>query len=128
MRARPTGTRPSRTCSSRLFRPSGRACPGRTSRRRRQRAREEDMNVPRILAAAAVAAFTAAGLGQAAGLAPASPASDWSVDRLDTYMITPVTGPTSRNRTDLRWYVYGTDLGHMFEHEGRLYMAFGDSF
>jgi hypothetical protein len=86
------------------------------------------MNVPRILAAAAVAAFTAAGLGQAAGLAPASPASDWSVDRLDTYMITPVTGPTSRNRTDLRWYVYGTDLGHMFEHEGRLYMAFGDSF
>jgi hypothetical protein len=51
-----------------------------------------------------------------------------SVDKADTYEIARLTGPGSINRTDLRWYVYGTDLGHTFEHRGQLYMAFGDSF
>ena len=39
-----------------------------------------------------------------------------------------VTGPSSANRTDARWDVWGTDLGHMFEHNGREYMAFGDTY
>ncbi len=32
------------------------------------------------------------------------------------------------NRTDERWNVHGTDLGHLFEHEGKLVMVFGDTF
>jgi hypothetical protein len=51
-----------------------------------------------------------------------------AVDRADTYEIAQLTGPESINRTDLRWNVFGTDLGSMFEHRGRMYMAFGDTF
>jgi hypothetical protein len=51
-----------------------------------------------------------------------------AVDREDTYEITQLTGPESINRTDLHWNVFGTDLGSMFEHRGRTYMAFGDTF
>ncbi len=39
-----------------------------------------------------------------------------------------VAGAGSRNATDYRWNVYGTDLGHLFEHQGDLYMVFGDTF
>jgi hypothetical protein len=46
----------------------------------------------------------------------------------DTYEVATLTGPGSINRTDERWYVYGTDLGSMFMHRGRLQMLFGDSF
>ena len=46
----------------------------------------------------------------------------------DTYEVARLTGPGSINATDSRWYVHGTDLGHMFEHRGRTYMVFGDTF
>lgn len=90
----------------------------------------------KLLYAAAMvvsAAAIAATLGRAAAVSETAPqqataSSDFTVDRLDTYMVAPLTGPESRSRTDRRWYVYGTDLGHMFEHEGQLYLAFGDSF
>ncbi|MDQ3856753.1 MAG: DUF4185 domain-containing protein [Chloroflexota bacterium] len=39
-----------------------------------------------------------------------------------------LTGPGSTNRTDRRWGVYGADLGHMFEHKGRVYIVFGDTY
>jgi hypothetical protein len=68
--------------------------------------------------AAATVALVLAGAGGAQG----------AVDRADTYEIAQLTGPESFNRTDLRWNVFGTDLGSMFEHRGRMYMAFGDTF
>lgn len=52
----------------------------------------------------------------------------YEVARDDTFQITRLTGPGSINRTDVKWNVYGTDLGHMFEHRGELYMLFGDTF
>jgi hypothetical protein len=50
------------------------------------------------------------------------------VDRADTYEVARLTGPSSLNDTGERWNVYGTDLGHMFRHQGRLVMTFGDTF
>lgn len=61
-------------------------------------------------------------------LAGAAGSAQGAVDRADTYEIAQITGPESFNRTDLRWNVFGTDLGSMFEHRGRMYMAFGDTF
>ncbi|MFN2555486.1 MAG: DUF4185 domain-containing protein [Nitriliruptorales bacterium] len=43
-------------------------------------------------------------------------------------VVAQLTGPGSINRTDERWNVHGTDLGHLFEHEGQLVMVFGDTF
>lgn len=42
-------------------------------------------------------------------------------------LVGQVTGAASPNRTD-RWDVHGTDLGHTFEHQGRLWMVLGDTF
>lgn len=39
-----------------------------------------------------------------------------------------LTGENSINQTDSRWNVAGTDLGHMFDMDGTLYMVFGDTF
>lgn len=39
-----------------------------------------------------------------------------------------LTGPASPVRTDRRWAVFGTDLGHPFRHDGRLGLLFGDTF
>lgn len=39
-----------------------------------------------------------------------------------------VTGPESPNRTDELYNVDGTDLGSMFELDGTVYIAFGDTF
>lgn len=39
-----------------------------------------------------------------------------------------VTGPGSPGRTDARWDVGGTDLGHPFVLDGRLGLVFGDTF
>lgn len=39
-----------------------------------------------------------------------------------------LTGENSINKTDSRWNVAGTDLGHMFDLDGTLYMVFGDTF
>jgi hypothetical protein len=68
---------------------------------------------------ATVAATTSTGVAQTGGL---------TVDRSDTYEITRLTGPTSINRTDAKWYVYGTDLGHIVAHKGGFFMLFGDTF
>jgi D-arabinan endo alpha-(1,5)-arabinofuranosidase len=42
--------------------------------------------------------------------------------------VAQLTGPGSVSATDRRWDLYGADLGHMFWHEGSLYMVFGDSY
>lgn len=48
--------------------------------------------------------------------------------RIDaTASVERLTGEPSPNRTD-RWAVHGTDLGHMYRHDGRLRMVFGDTF
>lgn len=39
-----------------------------------------------------------------------------------------LTGAASPNDTASHWNVYGTDLGHMFRHDGALYMVFGDTY
>lgn len=52
----------------------------------------------------------------------------WRVSPEDTYEVARLTGPGSVNRTDTRWGVRGTDLGHMFTHRGRVYFVFGDTF
>src|SRR5688572_21484005 len=39
-----------------------------------------------------------------------------------------LTGQDSINETHTRWGVDGTDLGHTFDHQGLLYMVFGDTF
>jgi Domain of unknown function (DUF4185) len=70
---------------------------------------------------AVAAATLALALGGAGG-------AQGAVDRSDTYEITQLTGPESINDTGARWNVFGTDLGSMFEHRGRTYMAFGDTF
>lgn len=48
---------------------------------------------------------------------------------LDTHLVAQETGSGSDaiNDTATRWNVWGTDLGHMFEHRGRIYMVFGDT-
>ncbi|MDQ3327321.1 MAG: DUF4185 domain-containing protein [Chloroflexota bacterium] len=47
---------------------------------------------------------------------------------LGAHVIAQLTGPGSLNRTDTQWNLYGTDLGHMFEHGDRTYFVFGDSY
>jgi len=43
-------------------------------------------------------------------------------------MVAQLTGAASINDTEAKYGVTGTDLGHTFEHEGTLYMVFGDTF
>ena len=43
-------------------------------------------------------------------------------------MVAQLTGATSINDSEATYGVAGTDLGHTFEHEGNLYMVFGDTF
>jgi hypothetical protein len=46
----------------------------------------------------------------------------------DAEFVAWVTGPESINQTDTNYGVYGTDLGSMFDLNGTLYIAFGDTF
>lgn len=46
----------------------------------------------------------------------------------DVEFVEWVTGPESPNETDTRYNVYGTDLGSMFELDGTVFVAFGDTF
>jgi len=55
-------------------------------------------------------------------------AAGWTVNAADTYRVAQDTGPESHNNTHDRWNVYGTDLGHMFLHDDRMFMVFGDTF
>lgn len=45
-----------------------------------------------------------------------------------TQEMAQLTGPGSANRTDDRWNVFGTDLGHPVVHQDRLGLVFGDTF
>jgi Domain of unknown function (DUF4185) len=42
-------------------------------------------------------------------------------------MVVRLTGPEAINDT-LKYRIYGTDLGHVFDYNGRLYYVFGDTF
>lgn len=46
---------------------------------------------------------------------------------MDVEDVAQLTGPGSINATDVRWNVYGTDLGHPVVHRGNLYLVFGDT-
>lgn len=88
--------------------------------------------------AAGVAAFVILGRSRAVplGILRADPpAADRAVqlpplwDRLGSLSVTQqLTGPGSPNRTFERWNVGATDLGFTFQHEGDLYMVFGDTY
>lgn len=45
-----------------------------------------------------------------------------------TRVVAVLTGADSINDTAARYGVNGTDLGHTFEHDGAIYMVFGDTF
>ncbi|GAM44489.1 DUF4185 domain-containing protein [Nocardia seriolae] len=63
-------------------------------------------------------------------LAPAPAAAPVAPAELDSLtLVNQVTGHGSRNRTDMRWSVDGTDLGIMWEaRPGKIAIAFGDTF
>ena len=65
---------------------------------------------------------------QAGGVSPTSQPMPITNGRATTYRLTREDGPGSINRTDLRWNVYGADLGHTLLHRNTLYMVFGDTF
>ncbi len=67
-------------------------------------------------------------LGLALPAAPGARASTGETGGLPTEVVAKLTGPNSLNRTDLKWNVYGTDLGHMFLHGDELRFTFGDTF
>jgi hypothetical protein len=46
----------------------------------------------------------------------------------DVVQVAQLTGEESSNQTLTRYGVAGTDLGHTFDMDGRLYMVFGDTF
>ncbi len=53
----------------------------------------------------------------------------FSVTPSNTYQVAQENGPGSVNQTDVRWDVYGADLGHMFvAPNGQVAMTFGDTF
>jgi hypothetical protein len=81
----------------------------------------------RIFAVCTGLALVAAGVSGSATASNADETPD-RVDHDNTFEIARLTGPDSINNTHERWNVYGTDLGSMFEHRGRIYMAFGDTF
>ncbi|MGH2535250.1 MAG: DUF4185 domain-containing protein [Thermomicrobiales bacterium] len=47
---------------------------------------------------------------------------------LDVEVVATLTGPDGINETHTKYGVDGTDLGHTFEHDGAIYMVFGDTF
>lgn len=52
-----------------------------------------------------------------------------ALDRIEAVeFVAWLTGPESVNQTDENYNVYGTDLGSMFDLNGTLYIAFGDTF
>ncbi len=55
-------------------------------------------------------------------------AQETPVSVTDVESVGWVTGPESVNRTDELYDVDGTDLGSMFEMDGTVYIAFGDTF
>lgn len=59
---------------------------------------------------------------------PVAEESDVALERIVQVTRTmQLTGPQSPNQTD-EYTVWGTDLGSMFEHDGRIFIVFGDTF
>jgi hypothetical protein len=87
---------------------------------------------PRLTGAARASRYSVVGLLVLTLLSPlavTAPAGGDGAPRwLGAELVSTITGPDSTNRTDERWGVYGTDLGHMFEHRGRVYLVFGDTY
>jgi hypothetical protein len=46
----------------------------------------------------------------------------------DVEFVAWITGPESANQTDVNYDIDGTDLGSMFDLNGTVYIAFGDTF
>jgi hypothetical protein len=46
----------------------------------------------------------------------------------NVHIIAPVTGEYSINKTKTNYDVGGTDLGTMWSHDGKIYLAYGDTF
>ncbi len=80
-------------------------------------------------AALAIALITAM-LASPAGAVTTPPAGSPSfvVNHQDTYKVAQEDGPGSINQTDIRWDVYGADLGSMFTYHNQIRMVFGDTF
>jgi hypothetical protein len=76
-----------------------------------------------LVTGAATAAIAPAGLGLGG-----SPAAAATAGQLGAAQIARLDGAGSINQTDIRWGVYGADLGHTFLHKGRIWMVFGDTF
>jgi hypothetical protein len=73
-------------------------------------------------------ALAAGVIGLAASFAPARATQTVLGGVTGLQRVARLTGENSINRTDSRWNVAGTDLGHMFDMDGALYMVFGDTF
>lgn len=60
--------------------------------------------------------------------APTDALPDTGLRVLETALVGQLTGAGGFNDTASQWDIHGADLGHMFWHEDRLYMVFGDTF
>lgn len=89
-----------------------------------------------VMPACGVAALSGAQAEQAgtpslvatASASPAASPAEGASGVAPINMIAQLTGAASINDTDAKYGVAGTDLGHTFAHEGKLYMVFGDTF
>jgi hypothetical protein len=62
------------------------------------------------------------------GSVPVADEVDLALDSVrNVTQVMQLTGADSPNQTD-RYVVHGTDLGSMLEHDGRIYIVFGDTF
>jgi hypothetical protein len=68
---------------------------------------------------------TALGLGLGVGRATAQPAAGGELGVTEIGRLT--AGRGAINQTDVKWGVFGTDLGHTFLYRGRMAMVFGDT-
>ncbi|MBX3068538.1 MAG: DUF4185 domain-containing protein [Cryobacterium sp.] len=82
----------------------------------------------RIAAVSLVSVTALALTGCAVGTRLFSPHGEFVLDGVTgVRQIGAVTGPDSPGRTD-KWAVDGTDLGSMFEYDGKVWFVFGDTF
>lgn len=64
----------------------------------------------------------------ALALAPAQAQEQAEDGIVELKVVATLTGPDGINETHTKYHVDGTDLGHTFEHDGAIYMVFGDTF
>lgn len=76
----------------------------------------------------AAAALTLAGCASNDDVIAVADEEDLAIAEITNVdQIMQITGAESPNQTD-QYMVHGTDLGSMFEHDGKLYLLFGDTF